>query len=176
MHQRTACKNREKILTNKAFKGLVAKQIRQIERDLTALETKAMSELKAHPEFQERFDILKTIPGISPTTALSPMITMPELGTLSEEKVSALAGLAPMDRQSDTYQGKAHIRGWRSSVRQALFMPALVALRYNPDLKTFYERLTEAGKPKKVAVTAVMRKLIVTANALIRERREWLPN
>lgn len=170
---RTACKNREKTLTNKAFKALVVKQIRQINKDLAALGAKAMSEVKAHPELQERFTLLQTIPGIGPTTALSLVIIMPELGTLSEKKVSALAGLAPMDRQSGTYQGKAHIRGGRSSVRQALFMPALVALRYNPDLKAFYQRLTTAGKPKKVAVTAVMRKLLVTANALIRDQRAW---
>jgi len=173
---RTACKNREKILTNKTFKNLVAKQIRQINKDLTNLEAKALSEVRTHPELQQRFTLLKTIPGIGPTTAMSLLITMPELGTLSEKKVGALAGLAPMDRQSGTYQGKAHIRGGRSAVRQALFMPALVAIRYNPDLKAFYERLTAAGKPKKLALTAVMRKLIVTANALIREQREWSPN
>lgn len=176
VQQRTACKNREKILTNKAFRALVAKQIRQIDKDLAALEAKAMSEVKAHPELQERFTLLQTIPGIGATTALSLVITMPELGTLSEKKVGALAGLAPMDRQSGSYQGKAHIRGGRSAVRQALFMPALVAIRYNPDLKTFYERLTNAGKPRKAAVTAVMRKLLVTANALIRDQRAWTPN
>ena len=176
VQQRTACKNREQILTNKPFKELVAKQIRQIEKDLAALEAKALQEIKAHPDLQQRFTILKTIPGIGPTTALSLIITMPELGTLSEKKVGALAGLAPMDRQSGTYQGKAHIRGGRSAVRQALFMPALVALRYNPDLTDFYTRLLDAGKPKKVAVTAVMRKLLVTANALIRDQRNWTPN
>lgn len=176
VQQRTSCKNREQILTNKAFKTLVAKQIKQIERDLKALEAKARSELKAHPELQERFDILQTIPGIGPTTALSLVITMPELGTLSEKKIGALAGLAPMDQQSGSCQRKAHIRGGRSSVRQALFMPALVALRYNPDLKAFYDRLSEAGKPKKVAITAVMRKLLVIANALLREQRNWRPN
>jgi len=176
IQQRTACKNREQILANKTFKGLVAKQIRHIEKDLTALEAKALCEVTAHPELQERFETLQTIPGIGPTTALSLIIAMPELGTLSEKKVGALSGLAPMDRQSGTYSGKAHIRGGRSSVRQALFMPALVAMRYNPDLKAFYDRLTNAGKPKKVAVIAVMRKLLVTANALIRDQRNWTPN
>ena len=135
-----------------------------------------MLEVKAHPELQKRFAILQTIPGISPTTAMSLLIAMPELGTLSEKKVGALAGLAPINRQSGTWNGKASLRGGRSAVRKALFMLALVALRYNPDLKTFYERLTDAGKPKKVAVTAVMRKLLVTANALIREKRNWKPN
>ena len=107
---------------------------------------------------------------------MSLLIAMPELGTLSEKKLGALAGLAPIDRQSGTYQAKARIRGGRSSIRQALFRPALVALRYNTDLKAFYQRLTEAGKPKKVAVTAVMRKLLLIANALIRDQRNWTPN
>ena len=110
---------------------------------------KALLEVKAHPELQQRFTLLQTIPGIGPTTAMSLLIVMPELGSLSEKKLGALAGLAPMDRQSGTYQGKAHITGGRSSIRQALFMPALVAIRYNPDLKAFYQRLTTAGKPKK---------------------------
>ena len=109
--------------------------------------------------------LLQTIPGIGPTTILSLVITMPELGTLSEKKLGALAGLALMGRQSSTYNRKAHIIGGRSSVRQVLFIPALVAVRYNPDLKAFYQRLTNAGKPKKVAITA---------NALIRDQRSWV--
>ena len=176
VQQHTACKNREQILTNKAFKRLVKKQTKQIEKDLTALQEQAMAEVQKHPELQERLDILKTIPGIGPTTAMSLLITMPELGTLSEKKVGALAGLAPMDQQSGSWNGKARIRGGRSQVRQALFMPALVAMRHNPDLNIFYQRLVSAGKPKKVAVTAVMRKLLVTANALIRDQRHWTPN
>lgn len=173
---RTAAKNREQILTHKTLKRLAARQLRQIDKDIEAVVQEMAFEVQAHPELQERFDILATIPGIGPTTAMALLIAMPELGTLSEKKLGALAGLAPMDRQSGTYKGKAHIRGGRSAVRQALFMPALVAMRYNPDLKAFYDRLTNAGKPKKVVVTAIMRKLLVTANALIREQRSWKPN
>ena len=176
VQMRTAVKNRAQLLTQKALKRLVARQLKQIDKDIEAVVQEMLIDIWAHPELQERFDTLQSIPGIGPTTALSVLITMPELGTLSEKKVGALAGLAPMDRQSGTYQGKAHIRGGRSNVRRALFMPALVAIRYNPDLKAFYERLKNAGKPKKIAITAVMRKLLVTANALIRDRRNWTPN
>lgn len=135
---------------NKTVKGLVTKQIRQIEKDLTTLEAKALREGEAHPELQERATLLQSIPGIGPTTALCLIIAMPELGSLSEKKVSALVGLAAMDQQSDTYQAKAHIRGGRSVIRQALFMRALVVIRYNPDLKAFYQRVTATGKPKKL--------------------------
>ena len=176
VQMRTAAKNREQILSHKALRRLATRQLKQIDKHMEAVVQEMVREVKAHPELQKRFDILQTIPGIGPTTALSLIIAMPELGTLSEKKVGALARLAPMDRQSGTYNGKAHIRGGRSSVRKALFMPALVAIRYNPDLKTFYERLTHAGKPKKLAVTAVMRKLIIITNTLIRDQRNWKTN
>ena len=99
---------------------------------------------------------------------------MPELGSLDNKQAASLAGLAPVARQSGQWKGKSFIRGGRANVRQALYMPALVAARFNPDLKAKYRQLTKAGKPAKVAITTVMRKLIVTANALLKADRLWV--
>jgi transposase len=103
------------------------------------------------------------------------LIEMPELGTLEARQAASLAGLAPVARQSGRWTGRAFIRGGGASVRQALYMPALAAARFNPDLKATYTQLVKAGKPAKLALTALMRKLIVLANALLRARRTWTP-
>ena len=99
----------------------------------------------------------------------------PELGSLDRRQIASLAGLAPITRQSGAWRGKAFIRGGRALLREALYMPALVAIRFNPDLKRAYDRLTANGKPKKLALIAIMRKLIILANALVRENRIWTP-
>ena len=102
------------------------------------------------------------------------MLTLlPEIGTLDRKQVASLAGLAPITRQSGQWQGKSFIGGGRKQLRDALYMPALVAIKHNPDLKTKYEALRGAGKPDKVAIVAVMRKLIEMANALVKDDRMW---
>ena len=98
---------------------------------------------------------------------------MPELGTLDHRCAASLAGLAPMARDSGQHRGKRFIGGGRASLRQALYMPALVAVRFNGDLKAKYDALRGAGKPSKVALTAIMRKLVILANALVRDGRDW---
>ncbi len=92
------------------------------------------------------------------------------------KQAASLTGLAPVARQSGRWAGRAFIRGGRASLHQALFMPALVAARFNPDLKAKYQQLLQAGKPAKIAITTIMRKLIVLANALLRDRRKWAGN
>jgi transposase len=101
---------------------------------------------------------------------------MPELGSLGQKQAAALAGLAPIARQSGTWKGKSFVQGGRKQVRQALFMPALVAMRFNPDLKSRYDQLIIAGKAAKQAITAVMRKMIVLANALLKKGSPWQQN
>ncbi|WP_353642618.1 transposase [Mesorhizobium sp. WSM2239] len=98
---------------------------------------------------------------------------MPELGSLENGQAASLAGLAPVARQSGQWTGRAFIRGGRANVRQALYMPALVAMRFNPNLKAKYEHLIATGKPAKKAITAIMRKLVILANSLFRDGREW---
>ena len=119
--------------------------------------------------------ILVSVRGLGPCAAVAFIAGMPELGRLPARQAAALAGLAPMTRQSGRWCGKARISGGRHGPRQALHMPALSAIRYNPDMRRLYERLCAAGKPPKVAITAVMRKLVVLANTLIAERRDWQP-
>ena len=120
-----------------------------------------------------RLGILISIPGIAETTAYSMLIEMPELGTLEGKQAASLAGLAPISRQSGKWQGKERIQGGRAFLRRAIYMPALVATRRNPNLKTKYDQLIRAGKPGKVALAAIMRKLVITANALLRDGRTW---
>ena len=98
---------------------------------------------------------------------------MPELGELNDKQVASLLGVAPIARDSGAFQGKGHIRGGRAKLRQALYMAALVATRFNPDLKRKYQALIKNGKPPKVAITAIMRKLIILVNALIKDNRTW---
>ena len=100
---------------------------------------------------------------------------MPEIGTMNRKQVASLAGLVPMTRQSGQWNGKAFIQGGRKHLRDALNMPAFVAMRFNPDLRAIYDKLRGAGKPAKVALTALMRKLIELANALVKADRIWGP-
>ena len=144
----------------------LAKHVQQIDA--------AMTNKLAHDEgMSQQLAILVSIPGIATTTALAMLVEMPELGTLDGKQAASLAGLAPISRQSGKWQGKEHIRGGRPLLRRAIYMPALVAVRFNPVFKAKYDQLIQAGKPAKVALTAIMRKLIVMANALLRDRRKW---
>ena len=127
-------------------------------------------------QMRERLEILASIPGIGVTTALMILVDMPEIGGLDGKQVASLAGLAPMSQSSGRWQGKARIQGGRPNLRHAIFMPALVAIRHNADMKAKYNQLIGAGKDKKVAITAVMRKLLVLANALLRDQRKWMEN
>jgi transposase len=170
---RTAAKNRAKNLFLPILKRHNAEQLRQIERQIAAIEAEIMALIKADPDLARRFDILVSVPGVSAITAFALVIDMPELGTLENGQAASLAGLAPVARQSGNWTGRAFIRGGRANVRHALYMPALVAMRFNPDLKAKYDRLKTAGKAPKVAITAIMRKLIVLANALLRDGRKW---
>jgi transposase len=172
---RTAANNRAKALTLTLLKRHNTQRLTQIKRQIASIEADITARLEADPGLTRRFAILTSIPGISRLTAFALLIEMPELGTLEARQAASLAGLAPVARQSARWAGRAFIRGGRASVRQALSMPALVAARFNPDLKAKYTQLVEAGKPAKVALTAIMRKLLVLANALLTNGRTWKP-
>jgi transposase len=173
---RTAAKNRTKTLTLPLLKRQSAQRLKQISRQIEAVEKAIAARLENDPELSQRFNILLTIPGISRLTAFALLIEMPELGTLDNKQAASLAGLAPVTRQSGRWKGHAFIRGGRAQLRRALYMPALVAARFNPDLKAKYDQLIAAGKPAKVAITAIMRKLVVLANALLKANRTWEKN
>ena len=170
---RTAAKNRRSALTAALLKRQNTLRLEQIERQMTAIEAAILEQIHADPDLSRRFAILKSIPGVSALTACALLIEMPELGALEPEQAASLAGLAPIARQSGRWTGHAFIRGGRAPVRRAVYMPALVAAQFNPDMKATYDRLRAAGKPAKLALTAVMRKLIVLANALLKANRTW---
>jgi len=173
VRDRTALKNRQKNLTIAILKRQCKQRLEQIERHIDALDAEIASLIAADAKLARRHEILTSIAGVGTLTANQLIATMPELGSLDNKQAASLAGLAPAARQSGQWKGKSFIRGGRANVRQALYMPALVAARFNPDLKAKYKQLVGAGKPAKIAITAVMRKLVVTANALLKADRCW---
>ena len=168
-----AAQTRAKAITLPLLKRHNAARLKQIEAQREAVDAEINSLILSDPDLAQRFAILCSIPGIAEVSAAMLLIEMPELGSLDEKQVAALAGLAPIARQSGNWKGKSFIRGGRQQVRQGLYMPALVAIRFNADLKTKYEQLIKAGKAPKQAITAVMRKLIILANALLKKGRQW---
>jgi transposase len=172
---RTAARNRAKIQTLALLKRQNAQRLDQIERHIAAIDAAILALIQANLDLAGRFPILTSIPGASKITAFALLTEMPELGSFEPGQAASLAGLAPVARQSGRWTGRAFIRGGRASVRKALYMPAIVAMRFNPHLKAKYMQLVKAGKPAKVALTALMRKLLVLANALLRARRTWTP-
>ena len=168
-----AALTRAKAITLPLLKRHNAARLKQIEAQREAVDTEINALIQGDPDLAQRFAILCSIPGIAEVSAAMLLIEMPELGSLDEKQVAALAGLAPIARQSGNWKGKSFIRGGRQQVRQGLYMPALVAIRFNANLKTKYEQLIKAGKAPKQAITAVMRKLIILANALLKKGRKW---
>lgn len=172
---RVAARNRDHTHRSALLERQVRARLRQIERQLAAIDAALHATLAADPALQARFDILVSIPGVGQTTELAVLVEMPELGTLEHRCAASLAALAPMARDSGQRSGKRFIRGGRAPLRQALYMPALVAVRFNATMKVKYQALRAAGKAPKVALTAIMRKLLILANALLRDGRTWSP-
>ena len=171
----TAAKNRSICLNSSLLISQSKRRLRQIELDLKAIDA-AMIELIASDETTKRaFEIITSIPGMGAITAAALLVEMPELGTLEAKQAASLAGLAPYARESGQWKGQRFIGAGRKLLREALYMPALVACRFNPDMNRTYQTLTNAGKPPKLAITAVMRKLIILANALVKNNRLWVP-
>lgn len=173
---RTATTNRAKNLTIPLLKRQVDQQLRQLATQIKAIDDQCRKLIAATPDLQSRFDILISVPGLGEATAFAIITDIPELATLSNKQAASLAGLAPVDRQSGQWRGKSFIQGGRARLRKALYMPALVAIRFNKPLKEKYHSLRQLGKPAKVAITAIMRKLIVLANVLIKDGRKWSPD
>jgi transposase len=132
--------------------------------------------IKKSPLWKEKRSILLSVPGIGPVTAATLIVDMPELGTLNRKKISALVGVAPFNRDSGTMKGKRTIWGGRASVRSSLYMATLTAVRFNPVIKPFYQRLVKAGKLPKVALVACMRKLLVILNTMVKTNTNWRIN
>lgn len=151
----------------------LARVVTTLQDELRQLDADIDTQVRGTPAWRHKEDLLASVPGIGKTIARTLLAELPELGSLSPKQAAALAGLAPYTRQSGKWRGRSFIGGGRHSVRTALFMGALVASRHNPSLKAFRDRLVAAGKPKRVAIIATARKLIVLLNAIIREQKPW---
>lgn len=123
--------------------------------------------------WREKDDLLQSVPGVGKVLSFTILATLPELGSLSHKQISALVGVAPFNHDSGTFRGRRTVWGGRDAVRVVLYMAALSAVRHNPILKAFYERLRTAGKPTKVALVACMRKMLTSLNAMIKHQTRW---
>jgi transposase len=149
--------------------------IRWLERRVGDVDDEIGTAVQASAVWRVHEDLLRTVPGIGPTTARTLLAELPELGQLDRRAIAALVGVAPFNCDSGQVRGQRHIWGGRASVRASLYMAALVASRHNPVLAVFYRRLRQLGKPAKVALVAVMRKLLTMLNAIIKHQTRWNP-
>lgn len=155
--------------TLKSIKRLVS----ALKRELSNLDNEMDGHIRKSPIWLVRRQLLTSMPGVGEVTARTLIAELPELGQLDRRQVTALVGLAPFTRQSGKWRGKSFIGGGRSSVRASLFMATFSAIRFNPQLKAFRDRLVAAGKPKLVALVAAMRKLLTILNAMLRDGKPW---
>lgn len=147
--------------------------IRWLERRVADVDDEIGTAIQASPVWRVQEDLLRSVPGVGPTTARTLLAELPELGRLERRAIAALVGVAPFNCDSGRHRGQRHIWGGRASVRSALYMAALASLRCNPVLATFYRRLRTSGKPGKVALVATMRKLLTILNAMLKAQIPW---
>lgn len=151
----------------------VEEHVAWLEERIDRLEIDIQACIGLKPEWQERAEIIDSVPGVGPVTAATMVAELPELGQLNRQKIAALVGVAPFNKDSGSKKGKRRVFGGRSGVRRTLFMAALSASKHNPVIRAFYESLLKRGKEKKVALTACMRKLLVIINAMVRKGEAW---
>ncbi len=159
----------------KRVRALIEEHIRWLKQQLGDLDKDISEFIRSSPMWRAQEDLLRSVPGVGPVLSSTLLTHLPELGSLNRGQVAALVGVAPLNRDSGAFRGKRSVWGGRTAIRSALYMAALVATRYNPVIKAFYHRLCAAGKPKKVALTACMRKLLITLNSMLRHRTLWDP-
>lgn len=147
-----------------------------LERELKSADTDLGAMVRASPAWRERDDLLQSVPGVGPILARTILADLPELGRLSRREIAKLVGVAPLSRDSGTFRGRRFVQGGRAHVRGVLYMAALVATKRNATIRAFYQRLVTAGKPKKLALVACMRKLLTILNTIVRTRTPWSVN
>jgi transposase len=174
LEMQTAEKNRLSTAPAR-IKKLIQKHLGWLKEEVSALDEEIQQMIQSDPEWEEKSSRLETVPGVGFVTAATLLADLPELGTVNRQKIAALAGLAPYNRDSGRKTGRRRIFGGRSSVRRVLYMAALSGTINNPVIKAFYQRLVDQGKPKKVALTACMRKLLTILNAMARDQASWNP-
>jgi transposase len=173
VHMRAQEKNRRSEVRDPVMAEDITLHIDFLSRQIVAIEARIKALIKAEPEICEQARLLRSAPGIGPVACMQLIAQMPELGRVGPKQVAALAGLAPFNVDSGSYRGKRAIAGGRKRVRDAVYMGALNAVRRDPNLKSFYQRLRAAGKPAKLALIAVARKLLTILNAMLRDRKTY---
>lgn len=150
--------------------------IKLLDEEIEHIEKQLNSQIAADNALQEKMDLLQTVKGVGSITALTLVTALPELGLLGNKEISALVGVAPFCRDSGSLKGKRTIWGGRATVRTMLYMATISAIRSNPPIKEFYDRLVQKGKAKKTAIVACMRKLLVVMNSMLKNKSAWSPN
>ena len=166
-------KNRLSTAITVAVRSSIEAHIEWLQSELDDLDRDLRQTLRQSPVWREKDNLLRSVPGVGPQVSLALLAYLPELGTLNRKQIAALVGVAPFNRDSGTLRGRRTVWGGRARVRAVLYMGALVAARCNPVIRDFYHRLLAAGKPKKLALTACMRKLLVILNSMLKHRSTW---
>lgn len=168
----TAEKNRL-LSASSPIRKRVRAHIAWLERELEHTNAELSEAIRQSPVWREKDDLLQSVPGVGPVLTSTLLASLPELGTLTHKQIAALVGVAPLNRDSGTLRGRRSVWGGRAQVRAVLYMGAIVAARFNPVIRVFYQRLQRAGKAKKVTLTACMRKLLTILNAMLKHRTPW---
>lgn len=170
----TAEENRRR-LAARPIRQHIDAHIRWLRQQLAEVERDVTTTLRVSPIWRENEDLLRSVPGVGPVLTVTLLADLPELGRLNRKQIAALVGVAPLNRDSGTLRGRRAVWGGRAPVRAVLYMATIAATRWNPVIRAFYQRLCAAGKPKKVALTACMRKLLTILNAMLHQRTAWKP-
>lgn len=171
--QLTAARNQAQWHTDRVLRRLDTRRAARLEADIAILDQRIAALVEADSSLKAKNALLRSMKGVGPVLAHTLLALLPELGQIPRRQISALAGLAPFEDQSGKRQGVRYIQGGRAAVRIPLFMAAQIAARYNPVLKAFHQRLRDAGKKPKVAIVAVMRRMLTILNALLRDATPW---
>ena len=171
--EKVAAENASRLFEDAILRRLYRRRLMRLALDIALLDKRLAAMVSANVALAKRYRLLTSMPGVGPVLAFTLIALLPELGQMSRRQVAAIVGVAPYDFDSGKLKGMRCIWGGRAPVRRVLYMAAVTACRYNPSLKAFHERLSAAGKKSKVAIVAVMRKIITTLNAMIRDNAAW---
>jgi transposase len=172
---RSSENNRMEHSRDKEIARSIKTVVKTIEREIEKVEKEIENHIQQRPELKQKAELLKSVPGIGETTAFMLVTELPELGNANKKEIAALVGVAPMNRDSGLFRGKRMTGGGRCDIRARLFMPILVAIKYNTVIRKFYEHLLNEGKTKMTAIVAAMRKLLVILNTMIKNNQKWSP-
>lgn len=170
---RVAENNRLSATVEDDLRADIREHLRWLDKRLDALDRELRDQVRRSPLWRDKDNLLQSVPGVGPVLSMTLLAEVPELGTLGNKQIAALVGVAPINRDSGTMRGRRTTSGGRGSVRAALFMATVAAVRFNPTLRVRYQQLLLAGKPKKVALVACMHTLVRTLNAILRHMRPW---